>query len=77
MEEGKAAPVRIEAVLEVAPGADGWTVTPGVQDDAPIVTSNVHDFISWGTKRADWRDSVTGDIARPDVAAVLDAINII
>jgi len=61
----------------LAPGADGWTVLPNVDDEAPIVRSNVHDFISWGTKRADWRDSVTGDVDRDDVAAVLDAINVI
>lgn len=61
----------------LSPGAEGWTVLPNVDDEAPLVTSNVHDFISWGTKRADWRDSVSGDVERDDVAAVLDAINII
>jgi hypothetical protein len=37
----------------------------------------VHDFVSWGTKRTDWRTAVTGDVGSDDVAAVLDAINII
>jgi hypothetical protein len=31
--------------------------------------------VSWGTKRSDWRDHVSGDTDR--AAAVLDAINII
>jgi len=61
----------------LAPGADGWTVTGGSIPGAPTVHSTVHDFVSWGTKRSDWRSEVTGDIDNTDVAAVLDAINII
>jgi hypothetical protein len=33
--------------------------------------------VSWGTKRSDWRSTVTGDISVDGVADVLDAINII
>jgi hypothetical protein len=33
--------------------------------------------VAWGTKRADWRDTSTGDVNNQNVAAVLDAINII
>jgi hypothetical protein len=36
----------------LAPGADLWTVTAGRDSSAPSAISNVHDFISWGTKRA-------------------------
>ena len=61
----------------LAPGADGWTVSEGVDPVAPTVRSTVHDFVSWGTKRADWRSSVTGDVDHPAVAAILDAVNII
>lgn len=61
----------------LAPGDGGWTVTEGTADGAPVVRSSVHDFVSWGTKRADWRDHTTGDVGDPEVAAVLDAINVI
>jgi hypothetical protein len=61
----------------LAPGADVWTVTEGSDPEAPTVRSTVHDFVSWGTKRSDWRDVVTGDTEDAAVAAVLDAINII
>jgi uncharacterized protein (TIGR03083 family) len=61
----------------LAPGADVWTVTEGSDPAAPTVRSTVHDFVSWGTKRSDWRDTTTGDTDNPAVAAVLDAINII
>lgn len=60
----------------LAPG-EPWTVTAGSDPDAPTVTTTVHDFVSWGTKRSDWRDSVGGETDHDGVAAVLDAINII
>jgi uncharacterized protein (TIGR03083 family) len=60
----------------LAPG-DPWTVTPGSDPDAPTVTTTVHDFVSWGTKRSDWRTTVEGDVDHEGVAAVLDSINII
>jgi uncharacterized protein (TIGR03083 family) len=61
----------------LAPGAEGWTVDGGGEPTAPTVRSTVHDFVSWGTKRADWRTAVTGDVDHPAVAPILDAINII
>jgi uncharacterized protein (TIGR03083 family) len=54
-----------------------WVVANGADDDAPVVRTTAHDFVSWGTKRSDWRGSSTGDVANPDVGAVLDAINVI
>jgi uncharacterized protein (TIGR03083 family) len=59
----------------LAPGDAGWTVNAGTSPDAPTIVSTVHDFVSWGTKRSDWRGQVSGDTDR--VAPVLDAINII
>lgn len=62
----------------LAPADPLWTVTTGTLADAPTLTSSAHDFVSWGTKRADWRATCTLDGARADSAAVvLDAINII
>lgn len=63
--------------FHLAPGTSGWTVTPGSVESSPTVRTTAHDFVSWGTKRADWRDSCTGDVDQPDVAAVLDAFNVI
>jgi uncharacterized protein (TIGR03083 family) len=54
-----------------------WVVTNVVDDVAPVVRTTAHDFVAWGTKRADWRDTSTGDVNNQNVAAVLDAINII
>ncbi len=54
-----------------------WVVANGADDDAPVVRTTAHDFISWGTKRADWRETSTGDVSDPAVISVLDAINII
>lgn len=63
-------------VLE--PGNGLWSVSAGVREGAPTLTSGAHDFVSWGTKRADWRatSTLTGAGA-DDAALVLDAINII
>ncbi len=61
----------------LAPDTEQWTVAEGAAPDAPTVVTSVHDFVSWGTKRSDWRESVSGDTDSSDVAAVLDAINII
>lgn len=61
----------------LAPGADGWTVDEGAASEAPTVRTTVHDFVAWGSKRADWRSSVSGDTDDAGVASVLDAINII
>jgi len=71
------------ATYMLEPGPDGgpWTVRPGVRADAPTCRSTVHDFVSWGTKRDDWRATATLDgsdeAGRIAAAAVLDAINVI
>jgi uncharacterized protein (TIGR03083 family) len=59
------------------PGAEGrWTVTSGADAALPTATSCMHDFVSWGTKRIDWREL---GVRMPDVggARTLDAINVI
>lgn len=68
------------AVFALRPGPDGWTVTPGsdVASDAAFetVSTTAHDFVNWGTKRADWR--TCGVTASNSAAArTLDAINVI
>ncbi|BAN00338.1 maleylpyruvate isomerase family mycothiol-dependent enzyme [Ilumatobacter coccineus] len=54
-----------------------WIIANGADDDAPVIRTTAHDFISWATKRADWRDTSTGDVSQPTVAAVLDVVNVI
>lgn len=65
----------------LTPGDGGpgtqWVVAHGADDDAPVVRTTAHDFVAWGTKRADWRSSVTGDVSNAAIAGVLDAINVI
>jgi uncharacterized protein (TIGR03083 family) len=63
--------------FHLAPGPDGWSVTEGALADAPTIRTTAHDFVAWGTKRVDWRASCSGDVDDPDVAAVLDAFNVI
>ena len=79
-------PIRLDLT---GPGGGSWTFTPptsgdliSVVEDAPgeaavIVTSSAHDFVSWGTKRSDWRDAceLAGD--RELAAQFLDALNIV
>lgn len=63
----------------LAPSEPGelWTVTPGSVPGAATVSSSIHDFISWGTKRADWRTMTVADRLTPSAAAVIDALNVI
>lgn len=61
----------------ISPGPDGWTVANHRDVDAPVIHTTAHDFVSWGTKRTDWRGTSTGDVGNERVSAVLDAINII
>jgi uncharacterized protein (TIGR03083 family) len=58
----------------LAPADPLWTIVPGIDASFPTATTSAHNFISWGTKRADWRAmGVEGGAA----AATLDAINVI
>jgi uncharacterized protein (TIGR03083 family) len=77
----------IDLVFE-GPGGGTWSIVPGTPfvsveprgaDGAvATITSSAHDFVSWGTKRRDWREMGVGIEGDADyAAAVLDAINII
>jgi len=61
----------------LTPGAPGelWQVAHGTDADLPLCVTSAHEFVSWATKRSDWRPHVqlTNDAA----AATLDAINVI
>lgn len=60
------------------PGDPYVVVEAGVDPEAAAtVTSTGHDFVSWGTKRRDWRDRVTVEGDEAYAAAVLDAVNVI
>lgn len=65
----------------IAPPADGAplvSVSEGSADDVvAIVRSTAHDFISWGTRRSDWRESARIDGDAAYAAAVLDKVNVI
>lgn len=67
-------------ILEPPTAAGGLVaVVPGDASAAAArVTGSAHDFVSWGTKRRDWRSfdvQVHGDAAY--AATVLDAVNVI
>ncbi|TVR24994.1 MAG: maleylpyruvate isomerase family mycothiol-dependent enzyme [Ilumatobacter sp.] len=77
----------VDLVFE-GPGGGTWHLVPGTpfvsvvegpaEDAAATVTSNAHDFVSWGTARRPWRElgvQVHGD--EPYAALILDAIDII
>jgi hypothetical protein len=70
------------------PGGGSWTISgsgeghvevePGENpDSAAVITSTAHDFVVWGTKRADWRDLVTLDGDRELAERFLDTLNIV
>ncbi len=61
----------------MAPAPDRPVVTTGITDVAAVATSSAHEFVLWGTKRADWRSSTATEGDRDYAAAVLDAINIV
>jgi uncharacterized protein (TIGR03083 family) len=61
----------------IQPGDPLWTVTEGATAGLPEVTTTAHNFVSWGTKRSDWRSAVSVDHDSDAVDVTLDAINII
>ncbi|HEX9257949.1 MAG TPA: maleylpyruvate isomerase family mycothiol-dependent enzyme [Acidimicrobiales bacterium] len=77
----------LKLVLE-GPGASAWTIAPGgdlvtitagdAGDAAATIRSSAHDFVSWGTKRRDWRTMevrIEGDEGY--ATAVLEGVNVI
>mgnify|MGYP003353738565 FL=1 len=68
----------LDGEFALEPGDPLWTIRPGHVEGAPTLLTHAHDFVSWGTKRADWRASSTLTGTGADAAAiVLDSINII
>lgn len=65
------------SVHTLRPGAPGdlWTVAPGADDSLAIVVTSAHEFVSWATKRSDWRAHV--QLTDQAAAPTLDAINVI
>lgn len=65
------------SVHTLRPGAAGelWTVASGTDNSLPICVTSAHEFISWATKRSDWRTHV--QLTDQAVAPTLDAINVI
>ena len=61
----------------LTPSVPLWTVTAGNNPGFPTVTTSAHNFVSWGTKRADWRAACTVDGDAAAAAPTLDALNII
>jgi uncharacterized protein (TIGR03083 family) len=59
------------------PGAHGepWVVAHGTDDRYPVAVTSAHEFISWATKRDDWRAHT--QVTHDSVAKTLDALNII
>jgi hypothetical protein len=84
--EAVTAPLELELT---GPGGGTWTIQPADDDGLIVVdpranlgatvtvASTAHDFVSWGTKRSDWRTTCKIDGDENYAAAILDTINII
>ncbi len=70
------------------PGGGRWTIrgtgdghvdVEPADDSAPAatITSEAHDFVLWGTKRADWRDLATVEGDTELAQRFLDTLNIV
>ncbi len=64
-------------IYHVRPSAPGeqWQVGLGLDALLGICVTSAHEFVSWGTKRSDWR--MHAQLTDPVAAATLDAIDII
>ena len=63
------------AAVMKATWAQPHAVAPGTDDSLPICVTSAHEFVSWATKRADWRTHA--QLTDQAAAATLDAINVI
>ncbi len=70
------------------PGGGGWTIRGGGDGHVDVepgddpgsvatITSEAHDFVLWGTKRADWRDLVAVEGDTQLAERFLDTLNIV
>lgn len=58
-----------------APGDGPWEVHVGTDNSHPVAVTSAHEFVSWGTKRSDWRAHT--QLSDQAAAATLDAFDII
>lgn len=65
----------VEYHLHRSEGSGPWQVDRGADPHLPVCVTSAHEFVSWATKRSDWRDHA--QLSDPDAAATLDAINVI
>jgi uncharacterized protein (TIGR03083 family) len=65
----------LAATYALRPGDGGWTVGEGAVEGLDTASTTAHDFVSWATKRADWRSM--GVTAAGATADTLDALNVI
>lgn len=65
----------LDVQYSLVQGVPLWSVASQADPALPTVTTTAHDFVSWGTKRTDWRDA--GIAADGPVGQTLDAINVI
>lgn len=84
--EAVTAPLELELT---GPGGGTWTIQPAGDDGLIVVdpranlgatatvASTAHDFVSWGTKRSDWRTTCNIDGDENYATTILDIINII
>jgi len=56
-------------------GSGPWEVGHGADASLPVCVTSAHEFVSWATKRADWREHA--QLSESDAAPTLDAINVI
>ncbi len=87
--EELAAAVQEPLLLDLTgPGGGQWVIGPadesglvsvseGSAEVAATITSSAHDFVSWGTKRSDWRQACSIDGNSDAATAFLDTVNII
>lgn len=65
----------VEYHLQRSEGSGPWEAVKGLNTHLPVVVTSAHEFVSWATKRSDWREHA--QLSESDAAPTLDAINVI
>lgn len=63
-----------DSIWTLAPDVTRWVARRGGDANLPTIVTRAHDFMSWGTKRADWR--TLGIRAVGPAVQTLDAIDV-